>query len=71
MLLNNLSIRLALSALSTLIQIIRTLRHHRRIRNMSFHAAVRRDENVEPAGDHKATEEEEEDNVAYAETQDM
>jgi hypothetical protein len=71
LLLNNVTIYLALSTLNALIHIIRILSHHRGVRDVTFIAAIWRDEDVEPARNHKPAEEEEEYDVAYAEAHDV
>ena len=62
---------LALSTFDTLTHIIRVLRDHRCVRNVAFVAAIGRDEDVEPAWDHEAAEEEQEYDVAHTEAHDM
>jgi hypothetical protein len=62
---------LALPAFDALIHVVRVLRDHRCVRNVAFVAAVGRDEDVEPAWDHEAPEEEQEYDVAHSKAHDV
>jgi hypothetical protein len=62
---------LALSVLDTLVHVVWILRDHWSVGNMAFVASRRRDEDVEPAGNHEASEESEEYDVADTEAHDM
>jgi hypothetical protein len=65
------SLGLAQSALDALVHLVRILSDHRRVRNVAFVTAVGWDEDIKPARDHEAAQEEKKDDVAYAEAHDV
>lgn len=65
------SLSLAQPAFDALVHLVRILSDHGSVRNVAFVAAVRRNEDVEPARDHEAAEEEQEYDVADAEAHDV
>jgi hypothetical protein len=68
----NASVRhFALSVLGALVHVVWVLRDHWGVGDVAFVAAGRRDEDVEPARDHEAREEDEEHDVPDAEAHDV
>lgn len=64
-------LELAFAILNRLVQLVGVLGDHGRVGNVAFIAAAGRDEDVEPARNHEAGEEDDEDDVADCESHDV